>query len=325
MALLPITAGDAAAQGKTFLYKELNFLAGLSTREERFDLAKRSPLNSVGIDYYHAFGNVEGNNFRLAYVNLHTNLAFDAQLDLFQIVFLDAYMRWKARDEDTFLLTGQFNIPFGMNPIQQPRGTLFMPLEALDLGFKKDWGLAFSSTLHDYWYKVALTMGMGTGLHTPDGSYLVSGRIGSPTYLDFEHGFSLLYGQVPTIRGVTVLDPTPIERWRMGLDFIYKFRKRITFLGEAAFGSDHDRNVWGLLGRATYFPRGFDKWQLTAAFQSWNRNAAMPRSHDTQVIAEAAVSATDKIFLRLHWIHDINRSGGPNDELVLFQIFFYGV
>jgi hypothetical protein len=321
LALLAWGARDAYAQ--YFLYKELNFSAAFSGRQERLDLSGHPPQTSAGLDYYHSFEGIEGRFFRLAFANVHFNVAYDPVADRFQIVFGDAYMRWKAHEGDSFLLAGQFNMPFGINPIQQPRGIFLGPLEALDLGFKKDWGLAYSSPFGDYWYKVALTTGTGTGVHTPEGSYLVSGRIGSPTFVDFEHGFSLLYGQVPTIRGIDIVDPEPVERWRMGLDFIYRYRSRVTFMGETAFGRDGDRQVWGLLARATVFPKEFDKWQLAGVFQSWSRDATAPRAHDTQFITEAAVSATEKVILRLDWVHDFNRAEGPEDDQVFAQVFYY--
>ncbi len=53
--------------------------------------------------------------------------------------------------------------------------------------------------------EIALTAGSGLGFHLHRNRRLITARLGTPTYKDFQYGLSALYGKVPEIRAEDLL------------------------------------------------------------------------------------------------------------------------
>jgi len=146
-----------------------------------------------------------------------------------------------------------------VNPILAPRQRFILPIEATDLGLKWDWGLDLKGPAGEYDWEIALTIGSGETLRKPhlfEGSdrtsYLITGRIGHPTYWNFQQGLSFLFGNLrPSMRAPPMLftmsmqqmfwDPRalsdiPISRWRIAYDVFYKHGTYLMTGGQLSYG-----------------------------------------------------------------------------------------
>lgn len=316
--------------GQRFFWFELNLVAAYSARGERFDFSPRPQRTSAGVEF--AGRLPEGSPLQDAFGGLLQDASFDIHPlmiinpvdDRIRLVFHDAWIRWKFKNRrNASIKAGHFLIPFGQNPILEPRGFFLLPLSALDLGFKRDWGVSFQSMLGEYVYEVALTSGSGLGFDRRDGSYLVSGRIGTPTYRDFQYGISALYGKTPEIRAERILSDKAVNRWRLGVDAIYKYGNYTLLKSEFAAGKNADGPVFGFQLEADYIFPQFQDWEIKAQFGSWLRDLPGRRSDDVFQAASLSYSLTTAATLGLHFVHDFRRADAMTDDRIFMQLHFY--
>ena len=360
---------EEESTGRSFLYKEVVLsiiyapegVVGIPPNdrsEDHLELSPRPPGNYIGVDYVKTFTSGSSANkvlpdwFLLSAINLHPRLLYDRMeegdgLDPLKFAPQDFWVRFNLGGVDRLALrVGQFVIPYGVNPILAPRQRFLLPLEATDLGLKWDWGLDLKGPLGSHDYEVAATIGSGEGLHSPhlfggsdDASYLITGRLGAPTYWDFQYGFSFLYGNLPVIRGPNVFSDAPISRWRTGFDTFYRFGTYLMAGAQLTFGQDGfdgDAELVAITGGETADVLGSRAWvdwvvpahqdlRLAAQFESVNRDLSTSGLDDTAVIFEVSYSFTTAISAMLDYRVEFNRSMGEENDAIFFTFIYYGL
>lgn len=360
---------EAEGTGRSFLYKELVLSGFYSfdgvTRlppddpgEDHWEFSPRPPGNYLGVDYVRTFTSNSWINkrlpdwFRLDAVNLHPRFLFDrmeTENGLEQVDFApqDFWARFKLGGVDRLALrVGQFVIPYGVNPILAPRQKFILPLEAIDLGLKWDWGIDIKGPLGEHEWEIAATIGSGEALHSTHlfrssgrTSYLLTGRIGAPTYWDFQYGLSFLVGDIPTIRAANVINEIAISRWRVGLDAFYKYGTYLMAGAQITYGQDGfagDEEHVGITGGETADVLGYRVWadwvlpmhndlRLAAQFESVIRDLSTSDLDDTTVTLEAGYSLTTTVTVMLDYRLELNRSMGEESDAIFFTFIYYGL
>ncbi len=339
-------------------------------RDERgtdhLEFSPRFPRTFIGAE-------VEGNLTEEAPLNRflgpHVNLAaFDFHLrfeldpteptddyDRYELMAQDFWVRFETPDADRLSMrVGQVTTPYGVNPVLAPRGRFLMPLEAHDVGFKWDWGGVLKGPLGLYDWEVGATTGAGMQPHPPhfiyeDDAYMLTARLGAPTYWDFQYGLSGLFGKSPTLMLDKRLSP-PLSRWRAAVDVFYKLQFHTMFMGQAfvgqdgfdgdarkAFGMDEEANlVTGYLIEVDFVPFFGSTQKSRLEWQNWELNAQLASvffdverhgSDNTFLTLEVARSFTDKLTLRVDWVHDFHTSTGMGieDDKIFLSLYYYGL
>ena len=327
------------------------------TSKDHWGLSPRPPGNYIGLDYVQTFTASSAINkilpdwFPMTTMDLHPRLVYDPTeddhgLQPYKFAPQDFWFRFTPGNVDRLQLrVGEFVIPYGMNPIMAPRQTSILPVEAMDLGLKWDWGIDLKGPIGAYDWELAATTGTGEGLHSPGlfddkdhQRYLVTGRVGSPTYWDFQHGLSFLYGDLPTIMGPTIVDEHAISRWRLAYDAFYKYGTYLMVGAQATFGQDgfagDEEFVRSTMGK-TADVLGYQIWadwvvpmhqnlRLQAQFESIYRDLGTPGAHDTAAILQAGYSWTTAISTVLSFRKEFNTSMGERNDAIYLTFIYYG-
>lgn len=361
---------EADDGGRSFLYKELVLSGAYSPQgfvgvplddrsEDHFELSPRPPGNYLGLELIRTFTPSSRINkellpdwLPLTAIDLHPRLLFDRleeSDDLDQVEFApqDFWLRFNPGNMDRVSLrVGQFVLPYGVNPILAPRQQFILPIEALDLGLKWDWGVGIKGPAGEFDWELAATIGSGEALHSPHffgdsdrTSYLITGRIGTPTYWDFQYGVSFLYGDLPVIRGARRFSDEAISRWRVGLDAFYKHGTYLMMGAQLTYGQDGfsgDEEFVAITNGETADVLGYRTWidwvipsftdvRLGAQFESVVRDLSTSHSDDTAAIFEVAYSLTTSTTLRLDYRLELNRSTGDEHDAVFLTFIYYGL
>jgi hypothetical protein len=242
---------------------------------------------------------------------------------LADVYFEDAWALFGVGGQRSQIRMGHFNIPFGMNPVMEPRGIFRMPLEAVDLGFKKDWGISWQreSGAHDL--EIGGFLASGGDLHWRDGSFLLAGRLGTPTYREFEYGFSFLIADAAPTMGDIRMGSMLVRRVRAGLDAIYMYGNHTILKSEFAAGSDDGRTVGGAMLAVDWIPPRSTRWVLALQSEGLKRNTPGDSMDMVRVTAEASYSLGRLTMLRLDLVRVLDSSMGPSTEL-FFLVHHYG-
>lgn len=358
---------DGRDRGRSFVFKEL-VLSGLyapsgvvgvppsDASEDHFEASPRPPGNYVGVEYVRTFTEASWANesllpawLELTAMNLHPRLVFDITernggIDRFKLAPQDFWVRFRLAGVDRLTLRlGQFVLPYGANPVLAPRQQFVLPVEASDLGLKWDWGIALKGPLAEYEWEVAATIGSGEGLRSPhwfDGepsTFLLSGRVGTPTYWDVQYGVSFLYGDLPTVRAANVVDDTPVRRWRIAFDTVYKSGTYLMLGAQVSIGqdrserrpgaafdpSDRAADVLGYRAWLDWVVPGYQNWRLGVQLESVVRDLARSRSDDTAAIFEVGYSLSTPITLKLDYRREIHRARANATDGVFVSLVYY--
>ncbi|MBU4346321.1 MAG: hypothetical protein KKH29_03220 [Candidatus Omnitrophica bacterium] len=318
----------ASLAGQSFFYKELNIIGGYSDKEEW--VGKSEGLkNSVGFEYYRKSSNEYGDyltsdlQIRVAYDSL------ESSDDAWGIEIHNAWAEYKL-DYGYNLKFGHFDPAFGLEPLLDTHATLLQTLAEKNVGFKKDWGLALKGSMPEFDYKIAAQLGSGMSMHRKDGSYLLSSRIGAPTYKTFQYGSSLLYGEVLKTEGMNtfprneLLSGKAVLKKRIGLDGQYLFGPYL-FKGEIAYGKDDNEKVLGYLFETDYTLPNYQNLQLEAQFRSWFNDLDEGSTDDSTLTLGVSYKFSSNITFRTNYIHDFNLASGKEDDKLLVQFYYYGL
>ena len=323
-----------------------------------FELNPRPPGNYVGFDYVQTFNSDAYINdvvlpdwLPLTAMDLHPRLVYDRMengngLEPVKFAPQDFWFRFNPRGMDRFTLrVGEFVLPYGMNPIMAPRQRFLLPLEATDLGLKWDWGIDLKGPIDEYEWEAAATIGSGEGVHSPDWfgkaenrTYLFTGRVGTPTYWDLQYGLSCLYGDLPMVRAVTVLDDHSVSRWRIGGDGLYKYGTYLMTGAQVTFGQDgfagdgrfvpitmgKSADVFGGMVWADWVVPTVQDLRFGVQFESLIRDLGTANSDDTAGIVEVGYSLLTSVTAVLDYRGDLNRSMGENDNALFLTLIYYG-
>ena len=326
---------------------------------DHFELLPRPPGNSIGVDYVRTVTagswinqSFLGDLLPVTALALHPRLVYtrvaegDDDWDRVEFAPQDFWVRFNPGRRDRLALRiGQFAIPYGVNPPLAPRQRAILPVEALDLGFKWDWGIALKGPAGRYDWEVAATIGSGESLHSPDlgkgfdrESWVLSGRFGTPTYVDRQFGLSFLVGDVPTIRGPRHLDDESISRYRISLDGLYKYGTFLLSGAQLTWGQDgyagdeelvevSDGETADVLGArlwADWILPSYQDVRLGLQFETIIRDLATEESDETAVTFEISSSVTNWVTIKLDYRHEFRNAMGMTHDVVFFILVFYG-
>ncbi len=358
----------SADTGRSFLFREV-LLSGFyssagvpglppgDTTPDHFGLSPRPPGSYVAVDYVRTFTEASWLNRHLlpewlsiAAMNLHPRVVLDALdtdtgLGRLEFAPQDFWVRFNVGNVDRLTLRiGQFVIPYGANPVLAPRQQFLLPIEATDLGLKWDWGIDLKGPLGEYDWEVAATLGAGEGLHaprpfsgSPDSRFLLTGRLGTPTYRDAQYGVSFLYGNLPQLRGADIVSPTATRRWRVAADTFYKYGTYLVAGAQLSFGQNRldAEDAAAGQGSGTAEVLGYRAWldwvvpthqdlRLGAQLESVIRDLGRPASDDSALILEVGYSVSTEMSLTLDYRIELHRTRPRSTEGLYLAMIWYG-
>ncbi len=341
-------SGVRNQKGQSFFYQEYIFATEYLTEEGDLKLKNNPSPTSIGFEYYRIFSGDYGDwltldfQFRLAhshlkkplrnaYANCNLNYDFDhtklEDILTGNMVFIpeihNAYARIRLPAGGHYFKAGHFDIPFGLEPLLDTHPTLLQTQAIKNVGFKRDWGIAFNGFLPHFDYELSATIGSGDAVKIwrKDGSFLVAGRIGSPEST-FQYGLSMLYGEVLQAIYDDFLSNNSVLRKRVGLDGQYQY-KALLFKGELAFGQDEDRDVLGTFLELDYTIPSFQKLQLESQIKYFINDLNKSKSDDTTLTFGVSYKLNEAITLRTAWEQDINLRYGKEDTVFSLQLYYY--
>jgi len=367
--------GDEASwdRGRSFLYKEIVVSTSFSRREsDGLVLSHHPPGSYVALDYVRTFTAESRANralpgwLELGAIDLHPRAVYHGKMpdsdmmamgegvdwpmaDGGEVHFApqDFWVRFQLAGNDRLTLrVGQFVLPYGGSPLMAPRQTFILPVEALDLGLKWDWGLGIKGPLGGHEWELAATVGSGEAWHAPSAlggerpaSRLFSGRVGSPSYWNFQYGLSALVGALPTLHGPFMVDDFALSRRRLSVDGSYKLGTYLSFGAQATYGHDghagDEDHVLINQGRATAAVLGYRAWadwvpaggydlRLAGQFEALTRDRGTPGTTESAAILEISYSLTTEITVKLDYRAVLEDFMGLDDDALHLTVVYYG-
>lgn len=357
------SAQETADAGRSFLFKEAvisGFISWEGVRglprgdqtEDHVELSPRPPGNYVGVDWVKTFTENSPVNrwlpswLPLSAMTLHPRLVWDrteANEHLRPLKFApqDLWLRFDPGNVDRLSLRiGQFVLPFGANPILAPRQRFLMPIEATDLGLKWDWGVDLKGPIGEYDWEIAATMGLGEALHSPRitsdidiRSFLISGRIGSPTYWDFQHGLSFLVGDLSRLMAFRRLTGESISRWRVGYDVFWRKGLYLMTGAQITYGQDgfagssgKPTNLLGLRAWVDWVLPSNENLRLSGQVESLQRSLvteAWDGNDDLAAILEVRYSVNTALSLMVAARAEMLRAMGDRNNALYISLIYY--
>jgi len=324
--VVAIVLDKAAYADDALFYKELNLIGGYSDRQKW--VGKSSELmNSLGFEYYRKFSNDYG-DFLTA--DLQMRLAYDsreASSDAWGLEIHNAWLQYKLNSVNKVKL-GHFDSPFGLEQVLDTHSTILQTLAPKNIGFKKDWGLALEGALPNFDYSAAMQIGSGMSIYRKDGSFLATSRIGTPSGRNAQAGFSLMYGKVLEVMGMStfprggLLSDKAALKKRVGLDGQYLFGSYL-LKAEVAYGSDEDKDVFGHLYEIDYTVPRLQNLQLELQYQAWRHDLSARGSDDSILTVGASYKLNSQVTLRAAMVHDFNLVEGQEDDKILLQVYYF--
>lgn len=322
IALLVLGSSPLSAAGsRSLLHRELNLAVLYSRRDANLDFHPAPLFSSVGLEYLQKFADGTPGRLNPDATDLYVQFAYDPLDDRLETRFRDVWIRFVEPESGFRVRLGHFDIPFGLNPIAEPRGVALQPLAFFDLGFKKDWGLSVQGEWQNFGYETAATTGMGDKLRRRRGRYLWTGRIGIPTYRDVQYGISSLYGVLPA----SFLSGELKRSWRLSMDVTYLYHEPYTVArGELTFGADDGASVGGFLLRLNQIIPADPRWALEAQMRAWRIDQPTAVVTRTEGVVGIRRALPYLLNLRLHWRHYFSSTGIREDDRIFAQLYYYG-
>ena len=152
---------------------------------------------------------------------------------------------------------GHFELPFGLEHSINTNGTLRDFTHGANLGIKADWGVSVNGILPRFEYELGVTRGVADEA-AHERTYLVSGRLGTPSDHSWVAGLSFMHGRLSNERAVGLWkmgleDPAEgdgvdhvLRRTRVGADLQWHM-ELASLLAEISWGRDYDDEVWSAL------------------------------------------------------------------------------
>ena len=311
----------SAAGSRSLLHRELNLAVLYSHRDASLDFHPAPQFSSFGFEHLLKFADGTPGRLNPDATDLYVQFVYDPIDDRLETRFRDVWVRFEEPASGFRVRLGHFDIPFGLNPIAEPRGVPLLPLTVFDLGFKKDWGLSVQGEWQGFGYEAAATIGMGDELRRRRGRYLWSVRIGIPTYTDIQYGVAFLYGVIPR----SSLSRELKTSWRMSVDAVYLYHEPFTVVrGELAFGADDRTPVGGFLLRLNQIIPANPKWALEAQLRAWRTDQSPAEVTRTEAVVGIQRALPYLLSLRLHWRHYFSSAGIREDDRIFAQLYYYG-
>jgi len=313
-----------AAGQSSLTYLELNLIGGYS-RIYGWRSKTIALKNSIGLEYYRKFSGDYGDYLTL---DLQARLTYDFDQKFkkaFALEIHNALLEYKIAYGYN-IRAGHFDIPFCLEPNVDTHGTVLQTFAQKNIGFKQDWGIAFRGALEYFDYALALTLGQGMGITIKSGSYLVSGRVGSPSERNFQVGLSFIYGKVFESMDMSTF-PAPdygmiISKKRVGVDAQYLVGPFL-LKGEIAYGKNDQNKMFGALLESDYTLPFFQSLELELQSLYWQDDLSNRDSRDLTVSAGISYKVNSSITLRTTYFHDIYAMGRQPDKQIFVQLYVY--
>jgi len=309
-------------------YREAMLTGGYSERDNWVGMKDKGLKNSVGFEYYRKLSNDYGDFLTL---DLQVRAGYDSKEDSRDAFGIEIHNAWAEYNLGLgkALRFGHFSPAFGLEPVLDTHGTLLQTLAGRNIGFKKDWGIAYKGMVGEYDYEVAAQIGSGMGIRRKDGSYLLTSRIGTPQTREFRYGLSFLYGRTLqpveswTIPVPELLSDKSIRKRRIGFDVQFPVGL-FDFKGEVAAGDNDGTTVGGALAELGYTVPELQRLRLKVQGSYWSNDWDKEDARDLTIAPVLEYEVSPSLSARLGYFHDIDSAGGGKDRLVLLQLYYYG-
>ncbi len=261
-------------QQTTFFYTQLNLHGGYinDINGSRWDVANRSPNNQIAFQLFSKNKKVlqKGyvKNFALVSYKVRFSVPFQKTVNTlgvkeanFKIQALDTWVKFNTKWDRTSFWIGNKSIPYGHNPKLDPVSSFMTNIIKMDIGFAQDIGIFFktplSSKLDLEW---ALTSGgalnqplmvcdnLLANPNDPDAkpqftfadykyenTWLMTSRIGTPTYKRNEVGLIVLAGKIRS----TFIPDDLNNVIRFGGDWVFKYHEKFKLSSQLTLGNTY--------------------------------------------------------------------------------------
>jgi hypothetical protein len=237
-----------------------------------------------------------------------TPIIFDEPRDWqlqWRFVYLD-FDRWAHKGFSWKV--GHFQVPFGLEWINDTTGTLRQYTNAKNLGVKADWGMSGHGTRNGLDYEVALTRGSGNEYRDVDDNHVFAVRIAAHPSRVFSYGVSFLDANLTGQDAPVGLGAFPKpDRMRYGIDGRWTFPS-VQLLGELSSGKNDDLEVWSGLIEANL--TNSDERDL-AYIQTVGAGTKGASGWDERILVNLGVKRLigPSLSLEAQWTHDLEVPG----------------
>lgn len=326
LAFFSISLHQEVARADNF-YKEAIVIGGYSDKEQWLG-KKGSIKNSVGFEYYKKFSDEYGDFLTL---DLQVRTVYDSKedsRDAFGIEIHNAWLEYKSGLGESIRL-GHFDPAFGLEPVLDTHESLLQTLASRNIGFKKDWGLAYKGLFGSYDYQLAAQLGSGMGIRRKDDSFLLTGRISTAQTKDTQIGLSFLYGQTLessqswTIPAPELVSGKSIRKKRVGIDLQCPLGL-FDFKAEVAAGDNDGRTVAGGLAELGFTIPEQQNLKIKMQTMYWSNSWEEKDARDLTLspVIEYKISSTTTV--RLGYFHDLY-SSSDEEGLIILQFYYFGL
>lgn len=254
-----------------FFYYQLNLHGGYDANEpgDGWGFADRGPRTQINFEWFIK----DEEHMQRSYTPLISPSTWSFKLSIeldpdevdandgrLKFRLADAWVRLNTKWDRTNLWIGHRQYPYGHNPKLDP-DLAFLPNQSgVDLGFGKDTGIFLKTPISE---KLDLELSATAGgylsgspfiLHYTDdsdfdfeedldynGSWLVTNRVGSPTFKANEFGVFALGGKLQNG------DKSLMTTWRIGGDWVHKHRESWKAVNQISLGENElSGDQWGV-------------------------------------------------------------------------------
>ncbi len=264
-------------QQTTFFYTQLNLHGGYVNNHNKgaLDFTNHSPDNQVAFRVFSKNQKIlqKGyiKNFSLVSYNVRVSIPFNKNVDSngynhskISLRLIDAWLKFNTKWDRTSFWIGQRSIPYGHNPKMDPVSTFMTNITKMDIGFTQDFGV-FTKTPISNNLDLELSLTSGGFFNKPiavydhlindnpsvqmnptfsftdykyENTWLITSRIGTPTFKKNELGVILTSGKVKNPE-----NPNEFTRInRIGGDWIYKYYEKFKWSNQFVFGDNTIEN-----------------------------------------------------------------------------------
>ena len=309
------------------LYKEAVIIGGHSDRDQWIGKKGKSLKNSIGFEYYRKFSNDYGDFLTL---DVQMRMAYDSTEDSQDAFGAEVHNAWAEHKLGLgkSIRFGHFDPAFGLEPVLDTHGTLLQTLASKNIGFKKDWGIAYKGLLGDYDYEIAPQIGSGMGMRRKDGSFLLTSRIGTPQTSEFQYGLSFLYGrtlqssQSWTIPVSDLVSGKSVRKKRVGID-MQRQLGLFDLKAEVAAGDNDGRTVAGSMVELGYTVPEQQNLKIKMQTLYWSEDWDEKKARDLTLAPVIEYKINPSATMRLGYFHDVY-SSSDEDRLILLQLYYFG-
>lgn len=264
-----------AKQPTQFVYTQLNLHGGFvyDGSGERWDISNHGPQNQLAIQLFAKNQKLLQKGYiktiSLSSYKLRFSIPFDInnlgiKRKSVSLKLLDAWVRFKTKWDRTSIWIGHKAIPYGHNPKLDPVSSFMTNITKMDLGLNQDLGIFLKTPISN---KLDLELSLSSGgilnksiltyeniveedffqetkplLNLSDFSYqntwLVTSRIGTPTFKKNEYGIILTSGRL--FQSVTGNHLAFVNR--IGGDWVRKYYEKIKWSNQLTFGHTYSED-----------------------------------------------------------------------------------